>query len=304
MNELSQKLFDAIEKADAVVIGAGSGLSTSAGFTYSGERFVKYFADFAEKYGFSDMYSGGFYPYATPEEHWAYWSRYIMINRYADAPKPVYQNLLNLVKSKDYFVLTTNVDHCFQKAGFDKERLFYTQGDYGLFQCSKPCHQSTYDNEKQVRQMFYAQGFSDKMEHVADICPSMKIPTELVPKCPICGRPMSMNLRADSTFVQDEGWYRASKRYRDFLESRGAVHDGRVLFLELGVGGNTPGIIKYPFWQMTFANPNATYVCVNYNQAYAPDEICSRSFCINGDIGEVLLYRKRDGGVAVAENLL
>ena len=288
MNELSQKLFDAIEKADAVIIGAGSGLSTSAGFTYSGERFVKYFADFAEKYGFSDMYSGGFYPYATPEEHWAYWSRYIMINRYVDAPKPVYQSLLKLVQSKDYFVLTTNVDHCFQKAGFDKERLFYTQGDYGLFQCSKPCHQSTYDNEKQVRKMFYAQGFTDKFESVAEIRPLMKVPTELVPKCPICGRPMSMNLRADDTFVQDEGWHRASKRYRDFLESSGAMRDGHILFLELGVGGNTPGIIKYPFWQMTFANPNATYACINYNQAYAPDEIRSRAICINGDIGEVL----------------
>ena len=302
MNELSQKLFDAIEKADAVIIGAGSGLSTSAGFTYSGERFVKYFADFAEKYGFSDMYSGGFYPYATPEELWAYWSRYIMINRYVDAPKPVYQSLLKLVQSKDYFVLTTNVDHCFQKAGFDKERLFYTQGDYGLFQCSKPCHQSTYDNEKQVRAMVKAQGFGENME--CDAPPSMKIPTELVPKCPICGRPMSMNLRADNTFVQDEGWHRASKRYRDFLESRGVTRDGRTLFLELGVGGNTPGIIKYPFWQMTFANPNATYACVNYNQAYAPDEIRSRSICINGDIGEVLLHRERDGCVAIAENLL
>ena len=304
MNELSQKLFDAIEKADAVIIGAGSGLSTSAGFTYSGERFVKYFADFAEKYGFSDMYSGGFYPYATPEELWAYWSRYIMINRYVDAPKPVYQSLLKLVQSKDYFVLTTNVDHCFQKAGFDKERLFYTQGDYGLFQCNKPCHQSTYDNEKQVRKMFYAQGFTDKLESIAEIRPSMKVPTELVPKCPICGRPMSMNLRADSTFVQDEGWHRASKRYCDFLESRGVTRDGCALFLELGVGGNTPGIIKYPFWQMTFANPNATYACVNYNQAYAPDEIRSRSICINGDIGEVLLHRECDGRVAIAENLL
>ena len=151
--EKIDRLRQALTDADAVVIGAGAGLSTSAGFTYSGDRFEKYFSDFYARYGFSDMYSGGFYPYKTSEEFWAYWSRYIYINRYMDAPKPVYQNLLDLVKDKDYFVLTTNVDHCFQKAGFDKKRLFYTQGDYGLFQCSGPCCQETYDNEAIVQQM-------------------------------------------------------------------------------------------------------------------------------------------------------
>ena len=157
-NEKIQRLGNVLEEADAVIIGAGAGLSTSAGFVYDGERFQKYFGDFKEKYGFRDMYSGGFYPYDTLEEHWAYWSRYIWINRYADAPKPVYDELLALVKDKDYFVLTTNVDHCFQKAGFDKERLFYTQGDYGLFQCSVPCHKKTYDNEEIIRKMIEAQG--------------------------------------------------------------------------------------------------------------------------------------------------
>ncbi len=264
-----------IDKAGAIVIGAGAGLSTSAGFTYSGERFEKYFGDFASKYGFSDMYSGGFYPFETPEELWAYWSRYIMINRYMDAPKPVYQKLLSLVKDKDYFVITTNVDHCFQKAGFDKKRLFYTQGDYGLFQCSEPCHQKTYDNETQIRAMYDAQK-------------DMKIPVELIPYCPVCKKPMRMNLRSDDTFVQDEGWYEAAERYNAFLMKHRVDEDGKVLLLELGVGANTPGIIKYPFWRMTAQNPNAFYVCINFGEAIVPDEISSRSMGISADIGEVL----------------
>ena len=264
-----------IDKAEAIVIGAGSGLSTSAGFTYSGERFEKYFGDFASRYGFGDMYSGGFYPFETPEELWAYWSRYIMINRYMDAPKPVYQKLLSLVKDKDYFVITTNVDHSFQKAGFDKKRLFYTQGDYGLFQCSEPCHQKTYDNETQIRAMYDAQK-------------DMKIPADLIPYCSVCQKPMRMNLRSDDTFVQDEGWYEAAERYNAFLMKHRADEDGKVLFLELGVGANTPGIIKYPFWRMTAQNPNAIYVCINFGEAIVPDEISSRSMGISADIGEVL----------------
>lgn len=268
-------LKNALKNADSVLIGAGAGLSTSAGFVYSGERFEKYFSDFAERYGFSDMYSGGFYPYKTLEEHWAYWSRYIMINRYTDAPKNVYKNLLSAVREKDYFVITTNVDHCFQKAGFDKNRLYYTQGDYGLFQCSEPCHQKTYDNEESVKKMYDAQE-------------NMRIPTELIPICPVCGKPMSMNLRADDSFVQDDGWYAAAARYEKFLTERKAADEGNILFLELGVGGNTPGIIKYPFWQMTATNPNAVYACVNFGEAVAPEEIKSRSICINADIGIVL----------------
>ena len=267
-----KNLQTTLSEADTVVIGAGAGLSTSAGFVYTGERFEKHFHDFAEKYHFNDMYSGGFYPYDTLEEHWAYWSRYIWINRYMDAPKPVYDDLLKLVQGKDYFVITTNVDHCFQKAGFDKKRLFYTQGDYGLFQCSEPCCQKTYDNEEIVRQMVEQQ------------C-NMRVPSELVPHCPVCGRPMTMNLRCDDTFVEDEGWHRAAERYANFLRTR---EGQKILFLELGVGNNTPVIIKYPFWQMTAKNPNATYVCINLGEAYAPREIEARSICINADIGSVL----------------
>lgn len=266
------RLKNKIKTADAVVIGAGAGLSTAAGFTYSGERFAKYFSDFIEKYHFKDMYSAGFYPFETLEEHWAYWSRYIYINRYMDAPNDTYKRLLELVKDKNYFVLTTNVDHQFQKAGFDKHRLFYTQGDYGLFQCSKPCHYKTYDNEEMICRMVDGQK-------------NMRIPSELVPKCPECGKPITMNLRCDDTFVQDEGWYKASERYSDFLRRHEGVH---ILFLELGVGFNTPVIIKYPFWQMAAKNPNAVYACVNFDEAFCPDELKDKSICINEDIAKVL----------------
>ena len=284
-----EKLKEALETSDAVLVGAGAGLSASAGFSYAGERFERYFGDFAARYHFTDMYSGGFYPYDTLEEHWAYWSRYIYINRYLDAPKPVYEQLYGLVKEKDYFVLSTNVDHCFQKAGFEKHRLFYTQGDYGLFQCSEPCHQATYDNADVIRRMVKAQGYeileNGELELPKGRETLRRIPSELVPHCPKCGKPMSMNLRADSTFVEDEGWHRASERYSDFLRRHRNV---KVLFLELGVGFNTPGIIKYPFWQMTYQNPEATYACINYGDAAAPKEIAGRSICMDGDIGEVL----------------
>ncbi len=268
-----KKLKDEIVQADAVMIGAGSGLSTSAGFTYSGERFRKYFGDFAEKYEISDIYSGGFYPYPTLEEYWAWWSRHIYYNRYVDMSRPVYQTLLELVKDKDYFVITTNVDHCFQKAGFDKKRLFYTQGDYGLWQCSGPCHQETYDNEAIVGKMLAEQR-------------NMRIPTELIPYCPKCGRPMTMNLRSDDTFVEDKGWHDAAKRYEDFIRR----HEGlRVLYMELGVGANTPVIIKYPFWKMTARNPKAAYACLNLGEAMAPNEIAGRSICIDADINAIFL---------------
>ena len=283
-----RNLREALDHADALVIGAGAGLSSSAGFVYTGERFNRYFQDFEATYHFTDMYSGGFYPYRTLEEYWAYWSRYIYINRYMNAPKPVYETLLSLIKDKDYFVLTTNVDHCFQKSGFDKHRLFYTQGDYGLFQCSKPCCAETFDNEKIIKDMVIAQGYT--MESDGTLTPpetpKMTVPTELVPHCPHCGRPMSMNLRADDTFVEDEGWHLAAGRYSDFLRRH---QNRKVLFLELAVGYNTPAIVKYHFWRMAHDWKDATYACLNYGEAYAPDEIKKKSICINGDIGEILL---------------
>ena len=283
-----KKLKDELAQADAVVVGAGAGLSTAAGFTYSGERFESYFGDFAERFGFQDMYSGGFYPFPDAETRWAFWARNIYINRYVDAPKPVYRDLLELIKGKDYFVITTNVDHQFQRAGVDKKRLFYTQGDYGLFQSTDPEDQRTYDNEEWVMKAMEAQGFVKdgngiyQMPEDAEVL--MRIPSELVPKTPD-GMDVTMNLRADDSFVEDEGWHKASAAYADFLKR----HKGmRILYLEIGVGANTPVIIKYPFWAMTAENPRATYACVNYNEAFCPGQIEGQSICIDGDAGEVL----------------
>ena len=267
-----ERLKAELQSADAILIGAGAGLSTSAGLTYSGERFLQYFSDFHEKYGITDMYSGGFYPFSSLEEYWAWWSRHIMVNRYEKAPEPVYDELLELVRDKEYFVLTTNVDHQFQMAGFDKARLFYTQGDYGLWQCSEPCHQATYDNEAVVRRMIAEQA-------------DMRVPSELIPRCPKCGRPMTMNLRCDDSFVQDAGWYAAARRYEDFLRRYG---NGRILLLELGVGGNTPGIIKVPFLRMTARNPRATYACINLGEAVTMRGLEAQSIVLDADIGIVL----------------
>lgn len=266
------ELKEILRGAEVILIGAGAGLSTAAGYTYDGERFRKYFADFEAAHDFHDMYSGGFYPYETPEEFWAYWSRNIFYNRYDLPPNPTYRKLLALVRDKNYFVLTTNVDHAFQLNSFDKTRLFYTQGDYGLFQCSTPCHKKTYDNEETVRKMIAVQK-------------NMRVPTELIPHCPKCGEMMTMNLRADDKFVEDSGWHAAAYRYEKFLKTYAA---GDIVYLELGVGGNTPGIIKYPFWRLTANNPKARYVCINKGQAFVPDELAAQSIVIDADIAEVL----------------
>ncbi|MBQ9210115.1 MAG: Sir2 silent information regulator family NAD-dependent deacetylase [Clostridia bacterium] len=289
MKESIMKLKELLGQAEAVIIGAGAGLSTAAGFVYDGERFDRYFSDFSREYGFHDMYSGGFYPYRTQEEFWAYWSRNIWVNRYMDAPKSTYSDLFALVKDKDYFVLTTNVDHCFQKAGFDKKRLFYTQGDYGLFQCTKPCCRKTWENESQVRKMILAQGFvigdHNELRLPEGQEPLMSVPSELLPKCPNCGRPLTFNLRSDEKFVEDEGWRRAAEAYEAWVTS----HQGkRVVFLEIGVGYNTPGIIKYNFWQQVYQNEKATYACLNLTEEPVPQEIKERSIVISGDSTQVI----------------
>ncbi len=267
-----ERLCDAVLSADSILVGAGAGLSAATGMDYSGERFERVFSDFEAAYGFHDMYAGGFYPYETLEEMWGFWSRDIMLNRYSEIPGDVYPNLLSILDGRDYFVLTTNVDHCFQRSGFDKSRLFYTQGDYGLFQCSVPCHMETYDNEKIVREMIERQE-------------GLRIPSDLVPMCPRCGEPMSMNLRSDSTFVEDSGWHEAAERYSDFVRTRTS---GRILLLELGVGWNTPGIIKFPFWRILLTNPKATLATVALGDAVCPKEAAKRCITIDHDISEVL----------------
>mgnify|MGYP000895876883 FL=1 len=283
------RLKQEIEMSDAIVIGAGAGLSASAGLTYSGERFERYFFDFAKKYGIHDIYTGGFYPFPDAETRWAWWARHIYFNRYIEPPRPVYRKLLTLVKDKDYFAITTNVDHQFLRAGFDQKRLFCTQGDYGLFQTVDGRNGKTYDNEEWVIKAMAAQGFVKDADGVFRVTEdgkiTMRIPAELIPKCPDDGADLTMNLRADDSFAEDAGWHRASAAYSDFLHRHENL---RVLYLELGVGGNTPVIVKYPFWQMTLANKNAVYACVNYGEAFCPREIADRSICIDGDIGEVL----------------
>lgn len=270
--QMIKKLKFEIDNADAILIGAGAGLSISAGLEYGGQRFYDNFSDYNKKYGLQDMYSAGFYPYETLEEYWAYWSRHIYLNRYETKAENPYIDLLKLIQDKNYFVITTNVDHYFQKTGFDKNKLFYTQGDYGLWQCSKPCCQETYDNEDKVIQMVKQQK-------------DMKIPTSLVPYCSYCGSPLTMNLRIDDTFVQDKGWNIAYYKYYDFINK---YKDKHILYLELGVGFNTPSIIKYPFWQMTSKNPKAVYSCINSKENIIPIEIENQTISIQEDIKKVI----------------
>lgn len=267
-----ENLACTIERAEAIIIGAGAGASASAGLTYTGERFKRLFPDFIAAYGLRDMYSATFYPFPTPEERWAYMSRHILHNRFEDAPRPTYRLLASIMSGRTHFAITTNVDYQFPKAGFTDNRLFATQGDYGLWQCSVPCHQATYSNEETVRAMVARQT-------------DCHMPSDLLPFCPRCGAPMEMNLRKDATFVQDAHWYESAERYTAFVREHA---DGRVLFLELGVGSNTPSIIKYPFWRMTAANPQATYACINAGEAKAPAEIAGQALCLNADIHEAL----------------
>ena len=271
-NENIQKLKNLIKETNTIIIGAGAGLSTSAGMLYAGKEFEKNFGDFIQKYNFKDLYSASFFDFKDQQEFWAFWSRLIHYERYTMPPKPVYQNLYSLIKNKNYFVITTNVDHFFQRTGFDKQKLFYTQGDYGLLQCKKPCHNKTYDNEKQIEEMFKEQK-------------DMKIPKELIPKCPVCKGEMFPNLRGGDYFVEDEGWHKAAERYEDFLRKN---KNGKILFIDLGSGMNTPSIFKFPFMRMTYNNKNAVYVAINKGEAFCIEEIESQSICINRDIGEVL----------------
>lgn len=271
-NKLIQKLKEEIENSEYILIGAGAGLSTSAGFLYDGKRFEDNFKDYIKKYGFTDMYSAGFYNFPTFEEYWAYFSLYVYINRYDIEENETYLNLYNIVKNKNYFVITTNVDGRFADSKFDKDKIFAVQGDFSLFQCSKPCRQETFYNEKYIREMI-----KYKKE--------MKIPTELIPKCPYCGENMSMNLRADSTFVQDKNWDKQKLKYENFLKNS---NNSKILFLELGVGFNTPSIIKYNFWRMTLNNKKSVYASINLGECYSASDIEEHSICIDADISEVL----------------
>lgn len=286
-----EKLREKFYSADAVIVGAGSGLSTSAGLNYGGERLRKYFPDFIEEYGIDSMYSGGFAPFESKEEWWAYYARLSWVNRWMEIPRDTLQKLrLLLEKSRDYFVLTTNVDHTFQRSGFDKQKLCYTQGDFGLLQCRRPCHDDTYEAYDVVRAMVEAQGFVPNAQGLPDVPEDgklkMAVPTELIPHCPRCGVMMDFNLFWDHRFVRDAGWHVAHHRYEAYL----AQHtSGEVLYLELGVGYNSPGVIKYPFWVRTAENPDATFASVNLDSPGAPSIIWDRSIILAEDIDRVLV---------------
>lgn len=254
------ELRHALDRAEYVVIGAGAGLSAAAGLEYSGRRFTDHFGDFIRRYGFTDLYTSSFYPFNTEEERWSHWARHIRQNRYDEASTELYRMLLHAVGRKEWFVITTNVDGQFEKAGFDRERIFAVQGDYAYLQCAEACHDKLYYNEALVREM--TQNTKD-----------CRIPASLVPRCPVCGGAMEVNLRKDDHFVQDAHWYESHERYQAFMQK---ACRRNTLLLELGVGYNTPTIIRFPFERMASQADNITLVRINRD--YAEKQAPVRSF--------------------------
>lgn len=273
-----EKAKHLIQEADKIVIGAGAGLSAAAGLTYSGTRFQVLFKDYIARYGMPDMYSAGFYPFATPEEKWGYWAKHVYHNRYQPDGLALYQDLYQVIKDKDYFVITTNVDSQFVKSGFNPERLFEVQGNYGEWQCSVPCSQTLYDNEDAVL---------DMVRQTKDL----KIPTDLVPHCPRCGAPMAMHLRIDNTFVEDDHWHASQEAYMNFLESIGQQ---KLVFLELGVGYNTPTIIRYPFERMTAVLPQTYLIRLNRDDTLGMVENADKTLTLTQDMKEVVAAWQAD----------
>ena len=271
-NKRISEVKNLINKADYILIGAGAGLSTAAGLDYSGKRFEDNFGEFIEKYHFTDMYTTGFYDFNTEEEKWAFWAKHMYLNDIGIGSTKLYKDVLNLVKDKKYFVITTNVDDQFYKAGFDKEKVFAMQGSFKYIQCSKACHNKLYDATDLVKEMI------NKTK-------DCKIPTELVPVCPVCGEKMEVNVRIDANFVQDENWYKQDKRYGEFLDKS---QDKNLLLLEIGVGFNTPGIIRFPFEQMVYNNVNTHLVRINKDYAFASKEIEDKTILFDEDTNKIV----------------
>lgn len=272
MSEISEKIKELINNADDILIGAGAGLSTSAGLDYSGKRFEDNFGDFIKKYHFTDMYTAGFYDFPTEEEKLAFWAKHMYINDIGIGPTKLYKDILDLVRDKNYFVITTNVDDQFYKAGFDKEKVFATQGSFKYIQCSNACHNKLYDATDLVKEM---------VKRTKDC----KVPTELVPVCPVCGERMDVNVRVDANFVQDDNWYKQDNRYGEFLDK---AKNKKVVLLELGVGFNTPGIIRIPFEQMTYKNPNWKLVRINKGDCRTFLDVEDKSILVQNDINEIV----------------
>lgn len=272
ISEQVRQIKELINKANYILIGAGSGLSTSAGIEYTGKRFTDNFADFIEKYKFTDMYTSSFYEFETEEEKWAYWAKHIDTNYTGMEATKVYKDILELVKNKDYFVITTNVDGQFIKSEFEKDKIFETQGSYKYIQCSKACHNKLYDDEEMVKEMIKR-------------TKNLKIPSELVPKCPVCGECMEVNLRKDAYFIQNDLWYKKQKNYKEFISK---TKNKNVVLLEFGVGFNTPGIIRFPFEQMVFQNTNWNLVRFNKENANVFLDIENKTIEVTEDIGKVI----------------
>ena len=273
MEEYNSRILQAkqaIKQADYIIIGAGAGLSTAAGLEYSGESFQTNFKEFIDKYDFDNLYSASFYEFETQEEKWAFFAKMIKLNRYNEKPLKLYQELYEIVKNKEYFVLSTNVDGQFYNSGFDKDKVFEIQGDYSYLQCENACHNKLYDNRELVEKW---------LQNTKDC----KIPSNLVMKCPVCGGNMDMNLRKDANFAQDENWYRQSKRYSEFL-----ARAKNVVLLEIGVGFNTPGIIRFPFEQMTANNEQITLIRINKDYPLPMLEISSKTISFDEDTNKII----------------
>ncbi len=265
------KMKQLLKEADCILIGAGSGLSTAAGLKYSGENFQKNYKEFMQKYHFEDLYSASFYEFKTQEEKWAFFSKMILLNRY-NKPLTLYKELYDIVKDKNYFVITTNVDGQFEISGFDKEKIFAVQGDYKYLQCENACHNKLYDNSEIVKK------WTANMKEC-------KIPSEIVMKCPVCGGNMDMNLRKDDKFVQDENWYKQLKAYKDFLKE---MKNKNVVLLEIGVGFNTPGIIRFPFEKMTMENSKTRLIRINKDYLKCFLDIEDKTITFNEEVKQIL----------------
>ncbi len=272
-NEKIQMAREKLDQADAIVIGAGAGLSAAAGLDYSGPEFKKEFADYIDKYKFPDLYSSSFYDFPTEEERWARWARHIDYARFRPDAFPLYRELLELVKDRNYFVITTNVDVQFRKAGFDPEKIFEVQGDYGLMQCAVGCHPKVYSDKETVENILH---------HSHDLT----VDSAYVPVCPVCGGNMDVHVRKNQFFVQDENWDKAAERYEKFMAHY--ADKGSVVLLELGIGFNTPAIIRYPFEQITYRNPKATLIRLNSDYPHGPKETAARTISFTENMEKVI----------------
>lgn len=279
--EKIQHLSELIYNTDAIVIGGGSGLSSAAGYNHYhwSSVFLKQMGVFQEHYGFTSPFAGFYHCFSSLEEQWAYYAAYTRAIQTADIGKP-YLDLKNIIGNKPHFIITTNIDGQFERV-FSTKHICDFQGNFRYFQCSQPCHDTIYNNETSIEKIFFNIN-------------KFRVPSELVPRCPKCGRQMVPWVR-DDAFLEGESWKLSLKNYYDFLEKWLLQNNSsKVLLLELGVGDMTPSIIKLPFWEITEKNANVTYVCINKNKSSMPMHIKDKSLHITGDLSLVLEELKKE----------